>query len=134
MKIANKNTPPNVATMALGDIQKLVNELHTKSECASPALRPKKGEWLWQPGKNYLIRTVSYHFTGRFVGFNGPNNSELAFDQAAWVADTGRFTQAVATGALSEVEPFPDSATIGINRTAVIDFVQIAWPVPRSQK
>ena len=129
----SKTSAPNVAGLTIGDIQKLVNELHSKAQNV-PLPKQPKGERLWLLGKSYLLRTVSNHFTGRFVGFNGPNDSELLFDNAAWVADTGRFMQAVADGVLNEVEPYPANSIIGINRSAVVDGVQIAWPLPRSQK
>lgn len=77
---------------------------------------------------------MSYHFTGRFIGFNGPNNSECAFGDVAWIADDGRFMQAIASGSVDEVEPYPDGAIVGINRTSIVDFTEIKWPLPRSQK
>jgi len=83
----------------------------------------------WEIGKNYLIRTVTMIDTGRLVAVT---DHELVLEDAAWIADTGRFAKAVATGEFGEVEPFPDGRVI-VGRGAVIDAVQI--PVtPRSQK
>jgi hypothetical protein len=54
-------------------------------------------------------------------------------EDAAWIADSGRFTQAVASGDFSEVEPFPTGMQVIVNRTAVIDAVKIP-KFPTSQK
>lgn len=85
----------------------------------------------WEPGAGYFIRTVTHHFTGRFVGFNG---HELLFDDAAWIADDGRFTQAVKDGTFSEVEPYPDGSIVAIGRGSLIDAVRVGYKMPRSQK
>jgi hypothetical protein len=126
---------PNVAEMKLGDVQKLVDELVASvNKPLPPVKKAKSGEWLWRVGATYHIRTVSYHYSGVFVGFNGPNNSEVVLEAAAWIADDGRFTQAIADGTLSEVEPYPDGTMVGINRTAIVDFCEVEWTSPRSQK
>ena len=84
----------------------------------------------WEIGKPYFIRTATYHLSGRLVKVAG---SELVLEDAAWIADSGRFTQAVATGDFSEVEPFPTGMQVIVNRTAVIDAVKIP-KFPTSQK
>ena len=83
----------------------------------------------WEIGKNYLIRTVTMIDTGRLVAVT---EHELVLEDAAWIADTGRFAQAVECAEFGEVEPFPAGRVI-IGRGAVIDAVQIRQ-VPRSQK
>lgn len=83
----------------------------------------------WEVGKSYLIRTVTMIDTGRLVAVTP---QELVLEDAAWIADTGRFAQAVATAEFGEVEPFPAGRVI-IGRGSVIDAVQINV-VPRSQK
>ena len=83
----------------------------------------------WQIGKNYLVRTVTMIDTGRLVEVT---DHELVLEDAAWIADTGRFADALASSSFSEVEPFPDGQVI-IGRGSVIDAVQIA-SLPRKQK
>lgn len=83
----------------------------------------------WEIGKIYLIRTVTMIDTGRLVAVT---DHELVLEEAAWIADTGRFAQAVANAEFGEVEPFPDGRVI-IGRGAIIDAVVIAL-APRSQK
>jgi len=83
----------------------------------------------WEIGKNYLIRTVTMIDTGRLVAVT-PH--ELVLEDAAWIADTGRFAQAVENAEFGEVEPFPTGRVI-IGRGSIIDAVVIK-KTPRSQK
>jgi hypothetical protein len=83
----------------------------------------------WQIGKIYLIRTVTMAQTGRLVAVTP---QELVLEDAAWIADTGRFSDALASANFNEVEPFPDGPVI-IGRGGLIDAVQIS-AAPRLQK
>jgi hypothetical protein len=83
----------------------------------------------WEIGQCYLIRTVTMIDTGRLVEVT-PH--ELVLTDAAWIADTGRFADALKSLSFSEVEPFPDGKVI-IGRGAIIDAVKIN-ATQRSQK
>ena len=83
----------------------------------------------WCIGKNYLIRTVTMIQTGRLVAVT---QQELVLEDAAWIADTGRFANALKTGKFDEVEPFPDGQVI-VGRGAIVDAIQISV-TPREQK
>ena len=83
----------------------------------------------WEIGKNYLIRTVTMIDTGRLVAVT---EHELVLEDAAWIADTGRFADALKKSVFNEVEPFPDGRII-VGRGAVIDDVVIG-KLPREQK
>ena len=54
-------------------------------------------------GKSYLIRSVTMYYTGRLASVT---DTDLVLEDAAWIADTGRFATALKTGELNEVEPF----------------------------
>ena len=86
------------------------------------AKTPARDDSAWQIGKHYLIRTVTMTQTGRLIAV-GPQ--ELVIEDAAWIADTGRFSAALEKLTFSEVEPFPDGPVI-VGRGSVIDAVQIA--------
>jgi hypothetical protein len=83
----------------------------------------------WTIGECYLIRTVTMFWTGRLVSID---EHELVLEDAAWIADTGRYHQATAAEALREVEPVAGDAILG--RGAVVD--AIVWPsaLPRTPK
>lgn len=85
----------------------------------------------FEVGKQYLIRTVTYFQLGRLVGF-GNRNQELILENCSWIADTGRFTQALATGSLSEVEMFP--GRVIVNRGAIVDASEWSGNLPTVQK
>ena len=83
-------------------------------------------------GSKVFIRTVTSFFTGEVLS---ADEHEIVLTKAAWIADTGRFAQAMATGEFSEVEPYPDTLHVSVNRGSVIDVVT-NWPhsLPRAQK
>lgn len=83
----------------------------------------------WQIGKIYLIRTVTMIDTGRLVEVTP---QELVLEDAAWIADTGRFAEALLSAKFGEVEPFPAGRVI-VGRGSVVDAVEIS-EVQRSQK
>ena len=82
-------------------------------------------------GENYLIRTVTFTYAGKLTAVF---KDELVLKDGSWIADTGRFTQAVEKGDYSEIEPYPEDRHIIIGRGAIVDAVQIAHPLPRKQK
>lgn len=82
----------------------------------------------WRVGTAYLIRTVTHYLCGR-LAWAGPQ--ELVLEDAAWVADTGRYSDALSAGSLQEVEPIPGQVLVG--RGAVVDAAvwTHALPLPR---
>ena len=83
----------------------------------------------YEIGAVYLIRTVTMIDTGRLVRVT---EQELVLTEAAWIADTGRFSDALKKCDFGEVEPFPDGEII-IGRGGIIDAVKIP-NTQRSQK
>lgn len=80
-------------------------------------------------GKKYLIRTVTYFAVGEIRKIQG---DFLVLKDAAWVADTGRFSDALKSGELNEVEPV--DVPMGVNTRAIVDFFEWEHPLPREQK
>ncbi len=83
----------------------------------------------YQIGKNYLIRTVTMIQTGKLVAVT---NQELVLEDAAWIADTGRFSECLKSGEFNEVEPFLNKIIIG--RGSVIDATEFTHSLPRQVK
>ena len=79
-------------------------------------------------GKKFFFRTVTYHLVGRVVKQVG---DFLMLEDASWVADSGRFTQAIKNGTLKEVEPVGD---LGVNLKATVDFFPWKHSLPKEQK
>ena len=92
---------------------------------------PGEASHPYQVGKNYFIRTVTHHLTGKLVKVT---SKELVLVDAAWIADDGRFMQALRDGSVKEVEPFPDGAEVVVGRGALIDAVIWKHDLPREQR
>jgi hypothetical protein len=71
---------------------------------------------LWKVGEAYFIRTVTMHIIGILEVVN---DTELLLKNASWIADSGRFNNALQTGELNEVEPFVNEVIV--NRATIID-------------
>lgn len=84
----------------------------------------------WPVGKNVIVRTVTMIQVGRLVAVT-PH--ELVLVDAAWVADTGRFGECLATGTVAEAEPFPDGEVV-VGRGAVVDACEWRHPLIRVAK
>lgn len=95
----------------------------------TPVLNQKTG--LWVVGKNYFVRTVTYHFIGKLAAVD-VDAGEMLFTDACWVASSGRWNVALTTGVLSEVEPFPKPLLV--NRDAFIDGTEWTHSLPREVK
>lgn len=57
---------------------------------------------IFEIGKSYFIRTVTYHLIGKVKAVK---KQFLILENASWVADSGRFMNAIKEGKLNEVEP-----------------------------
>lgn len=79
-------------------------------------------------GKKFYFRTVTYHLTGRVTRVIG---SLLELENAAWIADSGRFSNAIKEGTLSEVEPV---GCAYVNMDTVTDFFPWTHALPNKQK
>lgn len=85
-------------------------------------------DWADQIGKKLFIRTVTYHHVGEVVDVRG---SVMELKDASWVADSGRFHQAITTGTLSEVEPV---GAAFVNTASITDAFPWAHELPTRQK
>lgn len=83
----------------------------------------------FEVGKAYLIRTVTLYYTGRIASIT---DSDLVLEDAAWIPDTGRFSECLTTGNPSEVEPY--SSPVIVPRGGIIDATVWRHPLPRNVK
>ena len=79
-------------------------------------------------GQKYFFRTVTYHLIGKVKKQFG---KFLELEDAVWVADNGRFMNAIRDGKLNEVEPV---WTAWINMDSVTDFFPWKHPIILEQK
>ena len=79
-------------------------------------------------GKKFFFRTVTYHLTGKVEKVIG---QIIELSDAAWIADSGRFMNAIKKGKLNEVEPVGQAF---VNFNTVTDFFPWRHPLPMEQK
>lgn len=85
-------------------------------------------KWFIRTGTNYLTGEVRTR-CGTFIGLCN----------AAWIADTGRFADAMQAatsrgeGAFNEVEPWPSDHTVWLNTTWIVDATPVT-ALPGEQK
>lgn len=83
-------------------------------------------------GQKWFFRTVTYHIVGKVTAqLFAPGVILLVLENASWVADSGRFMQAIKNGTLNEVEPVGDWY---INLNTVTDFSIWNHELPKDQK
>lgn len=115
-----------IENMTVREVRKLAADL----AAFLPGNAPTAKEADPYPRAPVLIRTVTHYLTGRVVDVT---SQEIVLDDAAWVANTGRFELALRTGELSEVEPIPGGRHI-VGRGAVVDCSPWDHPLPRDVK
>ena len=79
-------------------------------------------------GGNWFFRTVTYHWVGKVEKVTG---KIIELSNASWVADSGRFMNAIKDGKLDEVEPVGQWF---INFDTVVDFGNWKHLLPMEQK
>ena len=116
----------NIDDLKFGDIKKLIKLFGSK-------LESEIDNHPYDIGENYLIRTVTFAYVGKLKNVF---KNELVLENAAWVADTGRFQDAFEFGlennGESEIELYKDDVII--NRGALVDASKYRHPVPSEQK
>lgn len=79
--------------------------------------------------KSVLIRTLTTYYTGTVIKVT---KSWFYLKDSAWILDTGRFSDCLHKGTLSEVEPIPGVTML--NRQNIVDVLEWNHPLPREQK
>ena len=80
-------------------------------------------------GKKMFFRTVTYHILGKVEKVLG--NGQLQLSTASWIADSGRFSDAVKNGSLEEIEPLGDWF---VNLHSCTDYGFWKHELPKTQK
>lgn len=82
-------------------------------------------------GKNIFVRAVPFHLVGEVVEESGET---ILLRGASWVADSGRFSKALAEGELSEVEKIPGEGLVAVYKTAICDIFLWEHELPKETK
>lgn len=116
--------------MASGEktLMKVLEEAHALGNDAEPDTSHVLSKLI---GKNVFMRSVTHHYTGKLIYIK---DGFLTIVDAAWIADDGRFNEAMKTGEFSEVEPYPDGLPIHIPLSSLNDIHEWKFPLPRTVK
>jgi len=79
-------------------------------------------------GEAWFFRTVTYHLIGKVKKIVG---KFLVLEKASWIADSGRFMQAIENGKLDEVEPVEEAV---LNTDSITDAFPWKHKLPDEQK
>jgi hypothetical protein len=109
----------------LQELEQLEREVESKRS----AIEYGKLDLPFKIGEAYFIRTVTYFATGRVKAIVG---GFLVLEEAAWIADTGRFSGALAKGVMNEVEPV--DVEMFVNTNSITDAFPWKHKLPREQK
>lgn len=109
----------DINKMTLGELK----EIQSIFKCETKEICP------WELGKSYFIRTVTMHLIGKLSFIS---SKELVLQDASWIADSGRFHDALKNGTLNEVEPFINDVII--NRESIVDATLWSHLLPNEQK
>jgi hypothetical protein len=83
----------------------------------------------WEIGKAYVIRTVTMINVGILTAVT---DNELVLTDAAWIADTGRYSEFLAGSSANEIEPYANDCIVG--RGGIIDATEWAGTLPLKVK
>lgn len=111
------------------DVDKLKEALALIGEpVPAAASAPAQVGGFFEIGKAYFIRTVTLYQVGRVVAISG---QFVKLEDASWIADTGRFSDALKNGNFSEIEPVGESY---INLSSIIDAFPWEHKLPSEKK
>ncbi len=82
----------------------------------------------FEKGKSYFVRCVNYHLVGKVEKIVG---KFIVLKDASWVADSGRFMNAIKNGTLDEVEPVGKAF---VNIESITDAFPWKHKLPKEQK
>ena len=84
---------------------------------------------MFEKNKKYIIRSVTHTYTGEVVEIDA---THLKLNTCAWIADSGRWMNAIKDGDLNEVEPMGDGVIVSLG--AIIDATPWVHELPKEQK
>lgn len=119
-----------IEELTIGEARQKLEEYKELAQLFGKEIESSDNGSSYEIEKNYFIRTVTHHYTGKLVSVYP---KELVLSQAAWIADDGRFTKALEEEEFDEVEIFPKDRLVTIGRGAILDAVQIN-KLPTKQK
>ena len=89
--------------------------------------------WRLKANEKIIVRTVTHYYVGRYAGLDTQwGEPAIILDDCAWIPDTGIWSECLATGTLSEAEPYPGTAYVFVRM--IVDASEWMHPLPRARK
>jgi len=88
-----------------------------------------KNDLPFEIGEKYFVRTVTHYVVGELKEITG---GFLIFSNASWIADSGRFNEAIKNGTLNEVEPIKGRYIVAIG--SIVDAFDWVHNLPTEVK
>lgn len=86
-------------------------------------------------GKKYYIRTVTHHQVGKCLGIEFIGSTPFVLlEKASWVADSGRWSDALKDGFKDNAEIEPCPGVVRVNVTSIIDVFDWEHDLPTKQQ
>ena len=115
----------NLDELTIGQAKEIINIF---SSPAAPAIELISNVNPFKVGEKYFIRTVTHAHSGKVKYSSG---QFLVLENAAWIADTGRFYDAIKNTEFDEIEPFTNDLIL--NMESIIDATIISGSLPEEQ-
>ena len=115
----------DINDLTIGQAKELSN-MFQKCEAVKPDFNP------FTIGDTWFIRTVTHHLVGKMKAV-GPQELVLEGGTVMWIADDGRFKDAIEQGKFSETEPYGSQDVI-VGRGSIIDATRLKIKIVVVQK
>jgi hypothetical protein len=112
-------------SLTIGEANELAN-MFNKCEAVKADFNP------FTVGDTWFIRTVTMHLVGELKTV-GQQELVLKGGTVMWVADSGRFTNAIAKGSFNETEVYGDQDVV-VGRGAIVDATRMKINIKVVQK
>ncbi len=122
----------DIEKMTFGEMQKTIEAAERIAKALNrptSSIAPTSDDLICDVGKSYFIRSVTHHYTGRCVRVN---KDWIELEDAAWIADDGRFNNFLKTGEANEVEPYVENVRILI--ACILDVTEFKHALPKTVK
>jgi hypothetical protein len=83
---------------------------------------------VFRKGSGVAIRTVTHTYVGIVRDLSLEGTAHVALCPAAWIADSGRWGEFIATGSIQECEPIRDGAIVFLG--AAVDAAPWSHAIP----
>lgn len=103
----------NINNLTFGDLKKIAGTFQISKTHSIPV------------GEKVFIRGVTCYYTGRVKSVT---DYDLVLEEAAWIAQTGRFSAFLNEGRLEEVEPYPGDVIISLGSICEVSLWKFDLP------